>query len=86
MLCLLNSSKSIQYRETKFGEKIGDVENKIPGISGLASLAVLNTKIADADNEIPDLSGLANNALLHTKIGKIKSKIPGVSKLVRNTD
>ena len=37
---------------------IGDVESKIPEVSGLAATAVLNTKIGEVGNKIPDISGL----------------------------
>ena len=34
---------------------IGDVESKIPEVSGLAATAVLNTKIGEVGNKIPDI-------------------------------
>ena len=34
--------------------KIGEVENKIPDVSGLVTTAVLNTKIGEVENKIPD--------------------------------
>ena len=33
---------------------IGEVENKIPDVSGLVITAVLNTKIGEVENKIPD--------------------------------
>ena len=38
-----------QYN-TNVDKKIGDVENKILDVSGLASAAVLNTKIGEVEN------------------------------------
>ena len=38
-----------QYN-TNLDKKIGDVENKILDVSGLASAAVLNTKIGEVEN------------------------------------
>ena len=37
----------MQHRWTKFGEKISDVENKIPHISGLLTTTICNTKIGE---------------------------------------
>ena len=37
--------------------KNGDVENKVPNISGLASTAILNTNIGEVGNNISDVSG-----------------------------
>ena len=34
--------------------EIGEVENKIPDVSGLVITAVLNTKIGEVENKIPD--------------------------------
>ena len=34
--------------------QIGEVENKIPDVSGLVITAVLNTKIGEVENKIPD--------------------------------
>ena len=39
-----NSNKSIQYRQTKFEEKNGDVENTMPDINGLMSTKLLIQK------------------------------------------
>ena len=36
-------------------EKCGDVENKLPDITGLVTTAVLNTEISEAENKIPDV-------------------------------
>lgn len=36
--------------------KIGEVENKFPNVSGLATTDVLNTKLGEIENAIPDLS------------------------------
>ena len=54
---------------------IGDVENKIPDISGLATTAVLNTKIGEVENESPDVSGLVSTAVLKTTIGEVEEKL-----------
>ena len=56
-------------------KKNGDVKNKIPDITGLATTAVFNTKIGEAGNKIPGVSCLANIAVLNTKIGEVEKKI-----------
>ena len=39
---------------TIFNIEIGEVENKIPVVSGLVTTAVLNAKISEVENKIPD--------------------------------
>ena len=46
---------------------MGDVGNKIPDISDLATTAVLDTKIGNVENEIPDVSGLVKKSDLILK-------------------
>ena len=47
-----NTDKQNLEKET------GDVENKIPDISGLATAAVVNKKIGEVENKIADASKL----------------------------
>ena len=54
--------------------KIGEVENKIPNVSGLVTAAVLNLKIGEVENEIPDVSGLVKKADYNTKISDNEGK------------
>ena len=82
--CLyINSKKSIQHRQIKFREKMGDDKTKIPDISVLASIAVLNTKVGEIENIIPDVSGLVTTAVVNTNIDEVENKISDVSKLVK---
>ena len=55
-------------------KKVGDVENKIPDISGLVTTTVLNTKTGEVENKIPDTSGLVttNNLLQESERSRIK--------------
>ena len=66
-------------------KNIGEVENKIPDVSGLVTTAVLNTNIGEVENKIPDISALATTAVLNTKIGEVENKIPNVIGLVKKT-
>ena len=51
---------------------MGDVENKLPEISGLVTIAVLDTKNDEFENKIQDTSKLVNTTLLNTKIGEVE--------------
>ena len=66
-------------------KKIGEVENKIPNISGLVTTITLNTKIGEIKKKIPDSSGLMTTAVNNTKIGEVKNKIPDVCSLVKKS-
>ena len=47
-------------------EKIGDVDKKIPDVSGWVTTTGFNSKIAEVKNKIPDTSGLVTTNVLHT--------------------
>ena len=53
-------------------KKIGDVENKMPYISGLVTPIVLNTKINEVGNKIFDVSGLVKNQIMMLKYETLK--------------
>ena len=59
---------------TVLNTKIGDVENEIPNVSGLATTAPLNTKIGEVENKIPDVSKLVKKADYDAKITDIEGK------------
>ena len=46
--------------KTQHGSDIGDVENKIPDISGLTTTATFTMKPAEIENIIPDTSKFNN--------------------------
>ena len=54
-----------------YNSKITEVENKIPGISGL----VTNSALTVVQNNIPDLTGLVTKANYNTKINKIAKEV-----------
>ena len=60
-----------------------DDQTKIPDISVLASIAVLNTKVGEIEKIIPDVSGLVTTAVVNTNIDEVENKISDVSKLVK---
>ena len=66
-----------QYLE----EKIGDVDKKIPDVSGLVT-----TKIGEFGIKIPDPSSLVTTTVLNKKIKEGKSKIPDASGLIKKTN
>ena len=43
-------------------KRIGDVDKKIPDVSGFVTATVLNTKISEVENKIPDTSSSASNS------------------------
>ena len=43
-------------------KRIGDVDKKIPDVSGFVTATVLNTKISELENKIPDTSSSASNS------------------------
>ena len=65
-----------QYNTDKqnLQKKIGDVETKIPDVSGLATTTVLNTKIGEVERKIPYTSGLATADVHNMKIVKLSTK------------
>ena len=62
--------------------KIKNIEDRIPGITNLASNATLNAEINEVKGEIPSIINLATTAALTT----VENKILNVSDLVKKTD
>ena len=62
-------------------KKTGDVENKIPDVTGLMNITTFNTKIGKVENKLPNVSGLATRTILYTKTGKGENKISDASGL-----
>ena len=56
--------------DKKKGEKIGEVENEIPNISGLVTTAVLITKFGEVQKKIPDASILVKKQTVMLKYQK----------------
>ena len=65
-----------------YNAKIRDNEDKIPGISNLATNTTLNTKISEVKKEIPSITNLSTT----TACNAVGNKIPDVSNLVNRSD
>ena len=48
-------------------KRIGDVDKKLPDMSGSVNTTVLNTKISEVENKIPNTSGLVTAVKLRIK-------------------
>ena len=62
--------------------KIKNVENKIPGITNLATNTTLDVKINEVKNKITKISDLATTSALTA----VESKISNISNLIRKSD
>ena len=78
---LSNVGKNDVVKKTDYNAKINEIENKIPGISILATKTLLNT----VENKIPDASSLVKKTDYNTKITEMKNKIPDISNLATKT-
>ena len=75
-------------KKSDYGTKVGNLELKIPDISGLLATSTFNSKVGELENKIktaesrPDISNLA------TKIGlkNVENKIPDSNAFVKKTD
>ena len=61
--------------------KIKNIEDKIPGITNLATNASLNANINEVKVEIPSFTNLGTNASLNAKINEVIGEIPNITKL-----
>ena len=55
-------------------KKIGDVDEEIPGKSGLVTITVLNTKNIEVENKISHTGSLVTTTVLNTKISEVENK------------
>ena len=65
-----------------YNAKTKNIEDKIPGITNLATNASLNAKINEVRDKIPSITNLATT----TALTAVENKIPNVSNLVKKTD
>lgn len=61
-------------RKTEINKKIPEIENKIPSITRLFTIAVVNAKVTDIENIIPDTGGLAWKTNYDAKLRKLCTK------------
>ena len=64
---------------------IKNIEDKIPGITNLATNTTLNAKISEAKEEIPNIDNLATTAAIKAKINEVKNKIPNITNFSTTT-
>ena len=76
---LSNADNNDVVKKTEYDAKMKNIEDKIPGISNLATNRNLNTKINEVKNEIPSITGLATISALTA----VENKTPGISNLVK---
>ena len=69
--------KNDVVKKTDYNAKITEIENKIPGISNLATKTALNT----LENKIPDVSELATK----TWFTAVEKKIPDINNFATKT-
>ena len=58
--------------KTDLDTKITEGENKIPTITDLDTLCVVNTEVTDIENKLPDITNLATKAALNVKAAETK--------------
>ena len=59
--------------------KNSEIKNKIPSITGLTTITVLNAKVIYIWNKITDITNIAHKAALNAKATEIESKISDTS-------
>ena len=75
-------------RKSDYDTKVGNLELKIPDVSGLLQTSKFNSKVGDLENKIktaeskPDISGLATK----TGLKNVENKIPDSNAFVKKTD
>ena len=62
-----------------YNPKVKNIEDKIPGITNLATKTSLDAKINEVKGEIPNITNLATK----TTLNAVENKIPSVSNLVK---
>ena len=76
-------------KKSDYDTKVGNLELKIPDVSGLLQTSTFNSKITEiegkittVDNKISDISGLASK----TELTTIDNKVPDISGLASKTE
>ena len=68
-----------------YNAKIKNIEDKIPGITSLATKATRNAKINKIKGKISSATILATTAAPNTEINEVKGKIPSITNLASTT-
>ena len=82
---LCNEVKNDAVKKDVYNAKIKNIEDKIPGITNLATNAFLNAKINEVKGEVPIITNLAANGSLNAKVNKVKGEIPNITNLATTT-
>ena len=61
-------------KKTDYNTKITEIENKMPSVISLATIAALNAKSTEIENKIPDITNLATKAVYKTKVQMLNVK------------
>ena len=75
-------------KKTDYDTKVGNLQLKIPDVSGLLSTTAFNSKVSELENKIKtaenkaDISNLANK----TELKNVENKIPDQNVFVKKTD
>ena len=75
-------------KKTDYDTKVGNLELKIPDVSGLLQTSAFNFKVSELENNIktaeskPDISNLANK----TELKNVENKIPDSNAFVKKAD
>ena len=64
---IVNHKNKYNTDKQKLEKRIGDVDKKLPDMSGSVNTTVLNTKISEVENKIPNTSGLVTTVKLRIK-------------------
>ena len=64
---IVNHKNKYNTDKQKLEKRIGDVDKKLPDMSGSVNTTVLNTKISEVENKIPNTSGLVTAVKLRIK-------------------
>ena len=74
--------KHVAVKKEVYNAKVKNVEDKIPGITNLATKSTFHSKINEVKREILKITNLATTSALTA----VENKIPSVSNLVKKTD
>ena len=75
-------------KKSDYDTKVGNLELKIPDITGLLQTNAFNSKVSELENKIkteepkPDISNLANK----TELKNVENKLPDSNAFVKKTD
>ena len=77
--------KNCVVKKDVYNAKIKNIEEKILGITNLATNTTLNAKINEVEKEISSITNLATTADLNAKINDVKNKVPNITNLTTTT-